>query len=83
MTRKTRPTFEEELELRAQDREARSKAEGKAEVCRAFLCKLLERRFGPLSHELRQAIEATVDVERLRACFDQAIDIPALDGLSL
>jgi hypothetical protein len=66
---------------------AEGRAEGKAEgvllATRANLRRLLEKRFGPLPSLLIQRLEATTDIDRLQAAFDQAVDLGKLDDLKL
>ena len=91
MSSKIRLTFEEASEQRAQERYELGKAEGRAEgkakgeldSCRTLLCRLLEKRFGPLSDDLRRRIEASTDIEKLRGWFGQALDIASPDELAL
>ena len=83
--------LEEASEQRAQERYELGKAEGKTEgeakgeldSCRTLLCRLLEKRFGPLSDDLRRRIEASTDIEKLRTCIEQVLDITSPDELAL
>ena len=91
MSSKIRLTFEEASEQRAQERyevgktegKAEGKAEGEMDGCRTILCELLEKRFGSLSDVLRHRIEDSTDIEQLRACVKQVLDITSADELSL
>jgi hypothetical protein len=44
---------------------------------------LLEKRFGPLPPAMAQRIEAIDDLERLRALFQQALEVSSLAELEL
>ena len=83
MSSKIRLTFEETLELKAQQRYEEGKAEGELETRRTDLCRLLEKRFGPVPDELRGRIEACTDTDKLRASIDQVLDITSPDELAL
>lgn len=62
---------------------ARGEARGELRGCRDDLRLLLEDRFGPLSEELRQRIEATDDLELLRSGLRQVLRINSPDELQL
>ncbi len=57
--------------------------EARAETWHESLLTLLENRFGTVPLELVQRIQATTDVGRLRAAFQQALAISSLDQFSL
>jgi Putative transposase, YhgA-like len=65
-------TWEQELLLRGQLRERRES-----------LRMLLEERFGPLPEAVRQRIESSDDLARLRRAFQQALHVASLDDLEL
>jgi hypothetical protein len=65
-------TWEQELLLRGQLRERRES-----------LRMLLEERFGPLPEAVRQQIESSDDLARLRRAFQQALRVASLDDLEL
>lgn len=91
MSRKTRLTFEEVLEFKAQQRYEQGYAEGLAEArararakaaFRAFLCECLEERLGSLPEDLRNRIETTDDDEQLVTIVLEALRIPTHDELA-
>ncbi len=57
--------------------------EGEQRASRTLLRDLLEYRFGALPESLGQRIEATTNIERLRAAHRQASEISQLDDLQL
>jgi hypothetical protein len=63
--------------------EAKGELRGELRASRTYLRDLLEARFGALPEALAQRIEATTDLERLRAAHRQASDISQLDALHL
>jgi len=70
-------TWQEEMEENAAQREARAKEQATfqatLQTTRDNLRTLLEERFGSIPDSLAQRIEATEDVDRLRACLRQAV----------
>ncbi len=56
---------------------------GELRARREDLRALLEDRFGPLPGALVQQIEATEDLERLKACLRQVRHLKSLDELQL
>lgn len=65
-------TWEQELLIRGQVREARN-----------MLQRLLEKRFGPLPEPVTRQIEAVDELERLHGAFDRALQITSLTDLQL
>ncbi len=62
---------------------AEGEAKGQMREARRLLRNLLEDRFGPLPEVLAQRIEATADLERLRAAVRQVSHLSQLDDLQL
>ena len=56
---------------------------GQLQEARRTLRALLEQKFGPLQALLVAQIEQTHDLERLRAAFQQALEISSLSELKL
>jgi hypothetical protein len=73
------------MEQSAQVLEWISEGETKGELRtqRENLRLLLEHRFGPLPPALVQRLETSTDLERLRAAFRQALNLPRLEDLQL
>ena len=69
-------TWEEEVMSRGMQR-------GAVLTRREDLRALLENRFGPLPEGVTRRIEQTEDVERLKACFLQVLQMKSLDELPL
>jgi hypothetical protein len=58
-------------------------AEGETNACQALLLRLLEKRFGSVPTELSERIRITDDVEHLRSCCEQVLDISSIDEFTL
>jgi hypothetical protein len=58
-------------------------AEAALQTRRDDLRALLEERFGTVPDAVKERMEATTDVERLKACIRQVVHIRALDELQL
>jgi predicted transposase YdaD len=57
-----------------------ARQEGVIEARRADLLRVLTRKFGPVSEDLREAIQLIQDSERLERLLDAVIDAPDLDS---
>ena len=56
---------------------------GSIATCQELLRDLLEERFGSLPDEVRQRIEQTADLDRLRAAHRRALSLDSLDQLEI
>jgi hypothetical protein len=62
---------------------ARGETYGEVRQCREDLRIVLEARFGPLPQALAQQLEATTDLDRLRAALKTAVQVEKLSDLKL
>jgi predicted transposase YdaD len=80
MAKTIEKTWEQEL---LAEGEARGEARGLVRGRREDLRLVLQQRFGPLAPTVLQRIEAIDDPERLKSCFQQALDAATLAGVDL
>ncbi len=67
----------------AETLEAKGKEKGRVEGMRSLLSELLESRFGPLSGETRERLDAIASADQLTSLFQRALEARSLGELGL